>query len=177
MIFSERHIASRLCLMLSCLPIMGLSQQPVPERHEPQHVPYCRAATHPAKYDHHVFKTDGIYRRGGEIMSFYSLSCAKNEQTSWVDYSHDFRKLTSAKLVQRMDSILDKDGRARVVAVLEFDGPKPVLIPSGTAESLTRLMRQTNSRYGHGNQFRSRVLLRKIISVEPVPASSPWPTE
>lgn len=171
----KRYIARFFCLLLLA-PIIGHTQQSKPT-HAPLHVSYCQASINPGAYDHHVLETEGIYRRGGEIMSFYSLSCAKNELSSWVDYSDDFRKSTSLDLMRKMDSILDKDGRAHVIAVLEFDGPKPVSIPPGTSDGLASTMRQTNSRYGHGNQFRSRVLLLRLVSVEAVPASAPWPAD
>jgi hypothetical protein len=77
--------------------------------------------------------------------------------------------------MERMEKILDASGRARIVAVVEFDGPKPVEIPAGTPPELSEVMRGTNSRYGHQNQFGSRVVLLKIISVEPVPSDAPWP--
>lgn len=167
----------RACSLLACLPILGMMQAAAPNHANPERVAYCELAKGPHTYDHQLVVTDGIYRRGGEIMSFYSPSCAKREMSSWVDYSEDLRKTSSAELMQRMDAILNTDGRAHIIAVLEFDGPKPVSIHAGTSDGLANVIRGTNSRYGHMNQFRTRVLLTKIISAEPVPASTPWPSD
>ncbi len=138
-------------------------------------VPYCWIVTHAAKYSHHVLQIEGIYRAGGEIMSFYSLSCPNAEESSWVDYSKDLRKRTPAKVMKKMEKLLASDGRADIVALVEFDGPKAVTIPPGTPPKLAEVMRGTDSRYGHMNQFATRVLLLKVIKVNSVPATAPWP--
>lgn len=137
---------------------------------------YCSLVAQSAKYDHHVFETEGIYRRGGEIRGFYSLSCAERKDSAWVDYSEDLREHTPPPLYKRMEKLLDADGRAGIVAVLRFDGPKKVKIAPGTPPALAAAMRDFDSRYGHMNQFKYRVVLLKIIRVDSVPPDAPWPT-
>jgi len=167
----------RACSLLACLPILGMMQAAAPNHANPLRVAYCELAKNPNSYDHQLVETDGIYTEGAEIMSFYNLSCAKSEMSSWVDHSEDIRKSSSPESLQKMDDFLNTDGRAHIIAVLKFDGPKPVSIHAGTSDGLANVMRGTNSRYGHMNQFRTRVLLTKIISAEPVPASTPWPSD
>lgn len=138
-------------------------------------VAYCSILAQSAKYDHRILKTEGIYGTGMEFSGFYSLSCPEWRKVSWVDYSDGLRKHTSPALFKRMERLLDADGRARVVAVLKFDGPKPVKIPPGTPPAIAASMRATNSRYGHMNQFNYRVVLLRIINAESVPSDAPWP--
>lgn len=139
-------------------------------------VPYCSIVEQSAKYDHHVLETEGIYGTGMEFSGFYSSSCPEWRKVSWVDYSDDLRKHTSPALFKRMEKLLDADGRARVVAIFRFDGPKPVKIPPGTPPGIAAAMRDTDSRYGHMNQFNYRVVLLKVIRVSPVSPDAPWPT-
>jgi len=108
-------------------------------------------------------------------MSFYNPSCARSHETSWVAYSGDLRRTTSPELMQKMDKLLDENGRVRIVAVAEFSGPKAVDIPPGTPPDVADIMRGTNARYGHRNQFEYRVRLLKVMVVEPVPGNAPWP--
>ncbi|MDE3163780.1 MAG: hypothetical protein KGL64_11020 [Acidobacteriota bacterium] len=154
---------------------LGFAQQGSQEENNPKFVPYCEVVSHVEKYDHRVLETEAIYRRGGEIMSFYSPSCPTKSNASWVDYSSEMRRKSSPQLVHKMDELLDSHGRATVVALVEFDGPKPVEIPPGTAPALADIIRQMNSRYGHDNLFAYRVKILKITKVEPVSESAPWP--
>jgi hypothetical protein len=108
-------------------------------------------------------------------MSFYDPSCPKANHTAWVDYSSDFRQKSSPELVAAMEKLLQADGRAEIDVLVEFDGPKPVTVPYGTSPGLAAVMRGTNSRYGHANQFRFRVLFLQVLKVSPVEHSTPWP--
>jgi hypothetical protein len=74
-----------------------------------------------------------------------------------------------------MEKLLKADGRAETDVLVEFDGPKPVTVPYGTSPDLAAVMRETNSRYGHANQFRFRVLFLQVLKVNPVEHSAPWP--
>lgn len=174
-------ISIRFCVavffgMLLSITARGLfAQNHKQEGAIPEHVPYCQIIAHISKYNHRIIQTEAIYRSGGEVMSFYGLSCPSRDLGSWVDYSDDLRSATSAELMETMDMMLDTDGRVQIVALIEFDGPKPVKIPPGTSPRLAALMRGVNSRYGHLNQFRFRVVLQKVISVKPVQPNAPWP--
>lgn len=172
----------RVCLLLVTLSIgllLGTSKCGSAQTKGGDHIvpeaSYCRMVAQVPKFDHQVLKTEAVYRRGGEIMSLYSPSCPSHANSSWVDYSAALRDNTPPGLMDKMDTLLDADGRARIVAVVEFDGPKPVAIPPVTPSRLADVMRGTNSKWGHQNQFNSRVVLLRIISVKPVPPDTPWP--
>ena len=171
----KRHTVYLLSGLMVSLTLLGLAQQNAQTETIPTLVPYCEVVSQSVKYDHRVLQTDAIYRRGGENMSFYSPFCPSKSNSSWVDYSADMRRRSAPELIEKMDKILDSDGRARLVALVEFDGPRPVEIPSGTAPALADIIRQTNSRYGHDNLFAYRVKILKIIKVEVVSRTAPWP--
>jgi len=145
------------------------------QRAKPHHTEYCTIANHPMRYDHQVLTTEGIYRRGGEISSFYNAACSREEDASWVEYSSDLQKVTSPQLMAEMDRILRAGGRVGLVAVVRFDGPKAVDVPPGTSPGLAALMRGTNARYGHSNEYRYQITLLRIIAVRPIAAGTPWP--
>jgi hypothetical protein len=162
-----------LCALLLCASTVAVGQSS--RRNERPATPYCKVAEHFARYNHKIVRVRGVYRRGGEIMSFYDPSCPKADHTAWVDYSPDFRQKSSPELVASMEKLLQVDGRAEVDLLVEFDGPKPVTVPYGTSPNLAAVMRGTNSRYGHANQFRFRVLFLRVLKVSPVEHSAPWP--
>jgi len=177
-----RSMIMRVCLLTLTLSIgllLGASKcgsaQTKGGDHTAPEVSYCRMVAQVAKFDHQVVKTEAVYRRGGEIMSLYNPSCPVHADSSWVDYSAALRDNTPPGLMEKMDTMLDANGRVRIIAVLEVDGPKPVAIPPRTPPRLADAMRGTNSKWGHQNQFNSRVILLRIISVEPVPSDTPWP--
>ena len=156
--------------LLLCAPAVAVAQS-----NEQLSVAYCKVAGHFARYDHKVFRIKGVYRSGGEIMSFYDPSCPAANLTAWVDYSPDFRQRSSPELVAAMEKLLKADGRAKIDVLVEFDGPKPVTVPDGTSPDLAAVIRETNSRYGHANQFRFRVLFLQVLKVKSVEHSAPWP--
>jgi hypothetical protein len=159
-------------LVLTTTPVLALTQQSAPKQDSP--VSYCDLAREYAKYDHKIVRMTGIYRRGGEISSFYDPGCI-DADSAWVDSLPGLKHQSSPDLVSTMEALLDAHGRAMIDAEVEFDGPKPVTIPPGTSPRLAEIIRYTNSRYGHENLFRFRVVLLRLRSVEPVPSATPWP--
>jgi hypothetical protein len=163
-------------LFLVCLmPIFVVGQESRPSGHVGEDTPYCKLAQQPERYNHRVLRIQAIYRSGGEIMSLYDAHCPSRESASWVDYADDLRQTTSPELLTRMNQLLKQNGRARITVRIEFYGPKPVAIPAGTPPALADVMRGTDSRWGHQNQFATRVRFLKILTVEPVPADVAWP--
>ena len=152
------------------LPQDGQHRQPIQGR-----VPYCQIVSHSRKYDHRILETQGIYTRGGENTSFYSLACPDDERSSWVDKSDELKRATPPELISKLANLLGASGRVQVVAVVKFDGPKKVDIPAGTPSAVAGLMRGTNSRYGHMNRFASRITLLRLLKVDAVPPGAPWP--
>ena len=153
--------------LLLCISI-GAAQQPKP-------LEYCKVATDFARYDHKVLRIKGVYRSGGEIMSFYDPSCPWTEMSSWVDYGSEFKSKSLPEVISAMNKLIDADGRAQIDIVAEFDGPKPVKIPRGTPPEVADAMRGTNARWGHANQFRFRMRFHKVLAVSPVAKTTPWP--
>jgi hypothetical protein len=145
------------------------------EYSELSYVPYCRMVKQYKKYDKRIVKTEAIYRSGGEISSFYHPSCPDRDKAAWVDYSGDLKKTTPSNLMKEMKAALDPDGRIWVTAIIRFDGPKPVEISPNAPKELAEIMNGINSRYGHMNQFDTRVVLIKVLSIKPVTPNTPWP--
>ena len=150
-------------LLISAIRVIA-TQGETTEKKPP--ITYCKVANHFARYNHKAFRISGIYRSGGEIMSFYDASCPSADLTAWVDYAPEFRKRSSASLISTMEKLLSADGRVQVDVLAEFDGPKPVTVPAGTPSEIADAMRGTNSRFGHANQFRFRIRFLKILSVD-----------
>lgn len=167
------RLRSAVYVALLCSSPAGLGQEKRDSK--PPQAAYCKVAVHPSKYDHRVLRVKGIYRSGGEIMAFYDPTCPQKSSTAWVDYAEGLRQKSSPELIAAMEKLLSADGRAQVEVLAEFDGPKPVSIPSGTSPGLAAVMRGTNSRYGHANQFRYRLLFLQLLGVSPVVKTVPWP--
>jgi hypothetical protein len=163
----------KLAAFVLTLSALGLPQSFASPKSDPPSS-YCDLAREYTKYDHQIVHVRGIYRRGGEIASFYDAGCIQSDP-AWVDWSPKLKQHSSPNLVSAMNALLDAQGRATVDAEIEFDGPKPVKIPPGTSPGLAKVMLSLNSRYGHMNQFRFRVVLVRLVGVEPVPTATPWP--
>jgi hypothetical protein len=138
-------------------------------------VSYCEVMEHMHRYDHKVIYVKAIYTSGGEITSFYDPTCTSSTGTSWLEVSKRVKSTTPMSVRASMQNLLGADGRAQVDALVEFYGPKPVKVPVGTSDGLAALMRDTDSKYGDANQFSTKVRLLKVMKVEPVPTSTPWP--
>ena len=163
-------------LLLVCLmSAFSVGQQSRPSAHVGGDTPYCKLAQQPERYNRRVLRVQAIYRSGGEIMSLYDAHCASRESASWVDYADELRQTTSPELLTKMNQLLKQNGRAKITVRLEFYGPKPVAIPAGTPPALADVMRGTDSRWGHQNQFATRARFLKILAVEPVPTEVAWP--
>jgi hypothetical protein len=74
-----------------------------------------------------------------------------------------------------LNQLLDQSGRAEVVVTARFDGPMKVIVPKGTPPEVAQVMRGTNSRYGHMNQYSVRLVLLSIDKVDRVDSGLPWP--
>jgi|SRR5579875_1508181 len=167
-------IVGALSFFVILLSAVGAGRQHV-SAHEKAPMEYCKVAADFGRYDHKVLRIRGVYRTGGEIMSFYDPSCPAADLASWVDYSSDFKRQTSPADMSIMEKLIREDGRVQVDVLAEFDGPKPVSIPNGTPAEIADVMRGTNSRWGHANQFRFRLRFLKVLAVSPVPKTTPWP--
>jgi hypothetical protein len=161
------------CAILLCAA-RGAGQQKM-LAHEKAPTEYCKVVGDFAKYDHKVLRIRGVFRSGGEIMSFYDPACPTADLTSWVDYGSEFKRRSSPATILTMEKLISEDGRAQIDVLAEFDGPKPVSIPAGTPAEVADAMRGTNSRWGHANQFRFRIRFVKALAVSPVPKTVAWP--
>jgi hypothetical protein len=138
-------------------------------------VPYCMMVENPHRYDHSILLVHAIYTRGGEVTSLYDPSCNKAGGASWLEYSKNLPHTTSSSTLAALDRQLDTKGRAEIDALVEFYGPKTIKVPKGTSDGLAALMRGTDSKYGHANQFATKVILLKVVSSAPVSTDVPWP--
>jgi hypothetical protein len=166
------HLALVSVLLICASATLPAQEQTAKQKHP---ITYCEVANHFPRFEHRVFRIRGIYRSGGENMSFYDPSCPAAKLTAWVDYAPEFHQKSPAALISTMEKLLNEDGRAQMDVLVKFDGPKRVIVPAGTPSEVADAMRGTNSRFGHANQFRFRVLFLKALSVEPVTKTAPWP--
>jgi hypothetical protein len=166
------HLALVSVLLICASATLPAQEQTAKQKHL---ITYCEVAKHFPRFEHKVFRIRGIYRSGGENMSFYDPSCPAANLSAWVDYAPEFQQKSLASVVSTMDNLTGADGRAQIDVLVKFDGPKDVNVPDGTASDVADAMRGTNSRYGHANQFRFRVLFLKVLSAEPVAKTAPWP--
>lgn len=139
-------------------------------------VSLCRLTQEWKKYDHRTVRLEAIYRTGNETSEVYDPACPTSDHTAWVALlSYGSPSPIPLALRGRLNELLKQSGRARVVVLGEFDGPKKVDVPPGLSPEAADTLRATNSRYGHQNHWNFQFVFSKIEKVEPVPASDPWP--
>lgn len=147
----------------------GSSQQQI------ETVQLCQAVKDWKKYDHKTVRIEAIYAAGFERSELYDLNCLSPQETAWVELAANVQKASASEVMNDLNQLLRSDGRARITAVGEFDGPKKVDIPPNTPESVAQLMRAVNSRYGHMNHWNFQFVLSKIERAEAVPKNASWP--
>jgi hypothetical protein len=151
-------------------------QESRPSQQQVETVSLCQLTKDWKKYDHRTVRIEAIYATGAESYEVYDTGCLiRSDNTAWVEFPAEVQKATPPEIMERMNGLLRLNGRARVVAVGEFDGPKKVNIPPNTPPGVAKLMRATNSRYGHMNHWRFQFVFEEIEKVEAVPLTDPWP--
>jgi hypothetical protein len=139
-------------------------------------VSLCELTQHWEKYDHKEVRLNAIYATGNERSEVYDLGCATSDQTAWVKLlPYGSPSPVPPELKEKLNELQRRNGRARIIAIGEFDGPKKVNVPSGLSTQAADAMRYTNSRYGHMNGWKFQFVFSKVEKVEAVPADAPWP--
>ncbi len=136
-------------------------------------VSLCELTKNWKKYDHSVVHVEAIYRAAAETSEVYDLGCPDTAHVAWVP--PDLDKMVPDDKVKEMSRLLKADGRAQIVAVGEFDGPKHVSIPPETSPGLAKTLQAADSRYGHQNGWDFQFVISRIEKVGPVPSNAPWP--
>jgi len=141
-----------------------------------QTVSLCRLTKNWREFDHHVVRIEAIYSVGNETSEVYDSDCPAHDNAAWVKLlPYGSPSPIPPELKEKLNELLRRNGRARITAIGEFDGPKKVNVPSGLSPEAADAMRETNSRYGHMNGWKFQFVFSKVEKVEPVPADAPWP--
>jgi hypothetical protein len=139
-------------------------------------VSLCELSQHWEKYDHKVVRIKAIYRVGNETSEVYDPDCPRSDHAAWVSLEpYGSPSPVPPELQRRLSELLTQNGRARIIVVGRFDGPKQVDIPPDTPPKVADLMRSVNSRYGHQNHWNFQFTFSKIEKIDAVPSSEPWP--
>jgi len=163
----------RLAFLLTGLTYTGARQVSAQEKSGV--VSLCELTRDWKKYDDKVIRIKAIYRAGAETSEVYDIACPDSDHVAWVP--PNLAKMAPSNMVDKMSQLLKFSGRAQIVAVGEFDGPKKVEIPAGTSPGLAATLRAADSRYGHQNGWDFQFVISTIEKVEPVPSSDPWPRQ
>ncbi len=153
--------------------IVGAPQASTTTQERIETVSLCELTKSWNRYDHKVVRIEAIYRAGAETSEVYDTGCPNSDHTAWVP--PDIEGATPTDLIDKLNRLLKSNGRARILVVGEFDGPKKVEIPPGTSPGLADTLRAANSHYGHQNGWDFQFVFSKIGKVDAVPASDPWP--
>jgi hypothetical protein len=138
-------------------------------------VSMCELAKNWKLYDHKIVRGEGIYTDRAETRELYDKACPNNETAAWVEPSDAIGKSEEPHLIDELKQLIRTDGRARVVVVGEFAGPKTVDIPPNTPANIADAMTSIDSRYGHQNHWNFEFTFVKIERVDSVPKTDPWP--
>jgi hypothetical protein len=173
-----RILAAARAFPLLCALIAGpaiVAWQTSPSTLEkPETVALCELTTNWRKYDHRTVRIEAIYSTGPESSEVYDPGCSVRDHVAWVP--PDLSKVAPADMVDKMNQLLRSSGRAQIVAIGEFDGPKKVEIPPGTSPGLAAFLQAANSHYGHQNGWDFQFVISRIEKVEPTPTDAPWPS-
>jgi len=164
-----------LVFFLTGLMRVGAWQVPTKAQERNEVVSLCELTSDWKKYDDKVVRIKAIYRAGAETSEVYDIDCPDSDHVAWVP--PNLAKMAPSDMVGKMSQLLQSSGRAQIVAVGEFNGPKKVAIPAGTSPGLAATLQAADSRYGHQNGWDFQFVISKIEKVEPVPSSDPWPRQ
>ena len=162
-----------LVLGIACATCLGEPQQPQKAKVPAKIFSLCELTSNWKIYDHAVVRIKAIYQNVGETSEVYDSDCPNSDKTAWVP--RDVENAANKSVKEQLRELIRSDGRAQIIAVGEFDGPKKVDIPSNTPTGVADLMRSVNSRYGHDNKWNFQFIFSKIERVDSTPASTPFP--
>ena len=152
-------------------------QQSTIPRQSPGSVSLCELTSAWRNYDHSTVQIEAVYASGAESSEVYDVNCPSRSDAAWVEFPEAIEKATRPEIIDKLNQLIRADGRARIVVVGRFDGPKKVDIPPDTPPAVADVMRNVNSRYGHQNRWTFQFVFSKIEKVERVPSSDPWPNQ
>jgi hypothetical protein len=127
----------------------------------PEKVPLCDLQRTAKQGEQRSVQVGGIYVSGFEGSVLTDATCP--DQSTWVEFN-----LESTTNKEQLRSMLDTAGKADVVFVGEFYGPG---VPSPNLPDAIRKSYQPG--WGHLGAFRTKLVVRAIQSVKPVPADHP----
>jgi hypothetical protein len=163
---------SLICLLIAA-SATGARQTSTTAPKKLETISLCELTTNWRKYDHKMVRVDGIYSTGAESSEIYDPGCSVRDHVAWVP--PDLAKMAPHEMIDKMSQLLESTGRAQIVAIGEFDGPKKVDIPPGTSPGLAATLQAADSHYGHQNGWDFQFVISTIEKVEPARADAPWP--
>jgi hypothetical protein len=144
-------------------------------RQTSQSVSLCELTSAWKNYNHSIVQIEAIYASGAESSEVYDVNCPSRSDAAWVEFPDAIEKATPPEIMDKLNRLLRSDGRARLVVLGRFDGPRKVEIPPDTPPGVAEVMRAVNSRYGHQNRWNFQFVFSKIEKVERVPRTDAWP--
>jgi hypothetical protein len=135
-------------------------------------VTYCELMRDIAKYDGQTVRVTAFVYFGIEANGLYDPDCPADVAGDgiWVEDFAVADRESPRAITRRLNRLVKKDGRAKVTIVGVFRGPKEVFVPEGTSPAVAKLMRDTNSRWGHLDMYCCAFEPMRIEHVEPVGA-------
>ena len=176
MSFAFKCQAVELLILLACVSQVVATPQASMADQSIETVSICQLTRQWERYDHRIVRIEAIYHTSNEVSQVYDPDCAASDQTAWVKLlPYGSPSPVPPELKEKLNELLRRNGRARITAIGQFDGPRKVKVPSGLSPEAADAMRETNSRYGHMNSWKFQFVFSKVERVEPVPADAPWP--
>jgi hypothetical protein len=126
----------------------------------------CTVVGRAADYSRKAVRLRGILAVGREAVVLYDPECAKG--TADVAVTPKFKRS------RRLDRQLQKTRRAWVVVEGTFYGPELAEVDPKLPQWMKDKLKGTMTRYGHLGAYSTQIEITKIITVEAVPAATPW---
>ena len=169
--------ACRGLLLLFASSGWSLGQQSTVPRQSSGSLSLCELTSAWKNYDHSTVQIEAVYASGAESSEVYDVNCPNRSDAAWAEFPEAIEKATPPDTIDKLNHLLRSDGRARIVVVGRFDGPKKVDIAPDTPAAVADVIRSVNSRYGHQNRWNFQFVFSKLEKVERVPVSDPWPNQ
>ena len=123
-------------------------------------------------YDGKDIQIKGIFAVGPEVARLYDPGCCNQDAQLWVEFIES-RNGRPTKERAQLKRYINADSRAKVVFKGRFEGPKAVAVPDTVHPDLRERIRDLNSRHGHMNAYRFKIVVREIQKVERVDRTTP----
>jgi hypothetical protein len=165
-----RLIASRLFVLLVAGSLFqsGKICEEAIAKPGPQDTSVCQLVDNWKHYNRQKVRVHGTYVVGREQAWIEDPSCEGEEYLTAVSFASGSQANT-----KRLDQILKKDRRARVVFEGIFYGPEPFdSIDPRLPTPLRDALKKSHKMYGHMNSFDSMIEVTKVVKASEVEAGN-----